>query len=266
MGAKGEVIKDKRDFHIHATFHRIGERKSDLTVESVLHRCESLELSMVGVGEHLNNSPKHPESCIRSLVHEFKSLNPNIEAYVFAEADILDRDGTVTCSSEKKRELGLDYLLGAFHTGTWRSSDRNFQAFVEEEFFRLMSMVRRCPQIDVIAHPWRAGFKWELDGKIPRWSFGLVPEDYQDQLIEAARKYNKGIEINLKNTPLDESYIRFVGKLRDAGIPMAIGSDAHEKGAIDFSLEIISFLGKLGVEDDELWSPIGFSGKSRGFE
>ena len=249
------MIEKKRDFHIHATYHRFGDRKSDMTVEKVLDQCKTLGLYMVGVGEHLDRSSKHPESCIRNLVNEFKSLNPPIDSYVFAEANVIDRVGTVTCSLDKKRDLGLDYLLGGFHTGAWNSTNQDVYAYIEEEYQRIVNMLKYSPQIDVVAHPWRAGMKWERNGSISKWSFELVPEDYQDKLIEEAYRRGKGIEINLKNTTLDEPYIRFVKKIRDSSVPLSIGSDAHKMDALGLSLDIIAFLNDVGVEDDDLWMP-----------
>ena len=249
------MIEKERDFHIHATYYKAGNRRSDMTVENVLEYCMRQNLDIIGIGEHMDQTVIHPDSCIRELIDEYRSLKPPIESFVFAEASIIDREGAVTCSAETKRDFGLDYLLGGFHFNKWHSEGKDIFAYIEEEYYRILNMVKHSPQIDVVAHPWRAGVKWEQNGSIPRWSFELVPEHYQDRLIDEALNHGKGIEINLKNTTVDESYIRFVRKIKDSGVPMSIGSDAHNKDAVGFSLEITAFLNDLGVKDKDLWMP-----------
>jgi len=61
-----------QDFHIHATAYRLGNPDPDNTVQTILKRCDDLGFAAVGVLEHLNLSAKHPVSCLRSLVQEFR--------------------------------------------------------------------------------------------------------------------------------------------------------------------------------------------------
>ena len=210
------MIEHKRDFHIHATAYRLGESRKDNTVEAVISHCMEYGLDIVGVGEHLNLSTKHPVECMRSLVQEFRTIDPPMECFVFAEVDVLDRNGKMTCSSELKRELGLDYLLGSFHTGSWDGTNSDVNGFVEEEFLRLLGMVENCPYIDIVGHPWRAGVKWERNGSIQKWSLDLVPNEYQDRLMESALKHGMAIEVNagVEEVMEDEGYVRFVLKLK----------------------------------------------------
>lgn len=251
------MIKHRRDFHIHATAHRLGNFDADNTVEAVIGHCAELGLEIVGVGEHLNLSPKHPIECIRPLVQEFREMDPPMECFVCAEVDVLDRNGKVTCSPEMKKELGLDYLLGAFHLGSWDRVNPDVHSFVEEEFFRFMGMMENCPHISIIAHPWRAGIGWERSGSIEKWSFSLVPDEYQERLIEGALKYGFAIEVNagVEEVMEDEAYIRFVMKIRDAAVSISIGSDAHKMENIAKSIRIAEFLNKLGIDDSHLWQP-----------
>ncbi|MFC1719231.1 hypothetical protein ACFL6S_36610 [Candidatus Poribacteria bacterium] len=252
------MIEHKRDFHIHATAYRLGESRKDNTVKAIITYCMELGLDIVGVGEHLNSSPKHPVECLRSLVQEFRKIDPPMECFVCAEVDVLDRNGKVSCSPELKKELGLDYLLGSFHTGSWDEVNPDINSFVEEELLRLLSMMENCPYIDIVAHPWRAGIKWERNGSIGKWSFGLVPDEYQDRLIESALKHGMAIEVNagVEEVMNDEGYARFVLKIKDAGVPIAIGSDAHQTENIKRAIHIAEFLSGLGIDDRDLWRPV----------
>ena len=251
------MIKHKRDFHIHATVYRLGNPREDNTVEAIVNHCAELGLYSVGVGEHMNLSAKHPVECMRSLAQEYRNINPPMECFVFAEVDVLDRNGKVTCSPELKRELGLDYLLGSFHTGTWDGANSDVHSFVEEEFFRLLGMIETCPHVDVVGHPWRAGIKWERDGSVGKWSFDFVPDEYQDRLIESALKHGTAMEVNagIEEAVKDEAYVRFILKLKEAGVPISIGSDAHQPKNISRSIRVAEFLDKLGVDDRHLWQP-----------
>ena len=252
------MIEHKRDFHIHATAYRLTSAREDHTVKALITCCAELGLDIVGIGEHLNLSPKHPVECMRQLVEEFRNIRSPITCFVCAEVDVLDRKGKVTCSPELKKELGLDFLLGSFHTGNWSHTNPDVHDFVEEEFFRHLGMMENCPQIDVVAHPWRAGVKWERNGSISKWSFNLVPDEYQDRLIECALKHNIAIEVNagVEEAMEDEAYIRFILKLKDLGVPIAIGSDAHEMSNLRKSLRIMEFLDGLGINDSHLWLPV----------
>jgi histidinol phosphatase-like PHP family hydrolase len=251
------VIGHKRDFHIHATAYRLANPKEDHTVEALITYCAELGLDIVGIGEHLNLSSKHPLECMKQLVEEFGNIRSTITCFVCAEVDILDRNGKVTCSPELKKELGLDFLLGSFHTGNWDHRNPDVHDFVEEEFFRHLSMMEDCPQIDVVAHPWRAGVKWERSGNIPKWSFDLVPDEYQDRLIECALKHNIAIEANagIEEAMEDGAYRHFILKLKDTGVPIAVGSDAHRMSDLRKSLHIMKFLDGLGIDDSHLWLP-----------
>ena len=249
------MIKRARDFHIHATAYRLGSPKPDHTVAAVIDRCAELGMGLMGVGEHLNGSAKHPLECLRSLVEEFRTIRPPMPCFVGAEVDVLDREGNVSCSAELKNELGLDYLLGAVHASP--EPALNVQEHVEEELLRHLGMMQNSPHVNVVAHPWVSGIRWKRDGRIPKWSFELVPEECQDRLIESALRHAVAVEVNFgAGEPVeDEAYVGFVVKLKEAGVRMAIGSDAHDMSDIPRALRAVEFLNGLGVDDEQLWQP-----------
>ena len=158
------MINAKRDFHTHATAYRDGNPKPDHTVNALINRAVDLGLSVIGVIEHLNDSPKHPTKHIEALTREFRGLRPRIECYIGAEVDIVDRSGNVTCSPGLKEELGLDYLLAAVHISSHEMS--RVEIYVEEELRRHIHAMRNCLHVDVCAHPWESGARLEKAGEL----------------------------------------------------------------------------------------------------
>jgi histidinol phosphatase-like PHP family hydrolase len=249
------MIKIKRDFHTHATAYRDGNPKADHTVSALINRAADLGLGIIGVVEHMNDSPKHPTVHIEALTREFRSLRPQIECYVGAEVDIVDRSGNVTCPPELKEKLGLDYLLAAVHMSGDELS--RAEAYVGEELRRHTNAMRNCPHIDVCAHPWESCTRLEKAGSIDRWSFDCVPVACQEELIETAIECKTAIEVNLadRTEMRDEAYIAFVKRLCDSGVMISIGSDAHDMRDMKRALVINNFLSELGIDDERLWKP-----------
>ncbi len=249
------MIRQPRDFHAHATAYRLGNLRPESTVMGVLDQGRELGLCMMGVVEHLNHAPKHPLECIRAMAREFHEITPPLPCFVGAEVDILDRNGKVTCSLDLKRELKLDYLLGSVHVSPLRFG--TIHEYVDEELQRHLAAIRNAPQIDVIAHPWGLGAKWNSEKKSPAWSFALVPGSSQDRLIEYAARHNKAIEVNIKTSAAvaDHAFADFCCKIRDAGVLIAIGSDAHALGAVSNALDVVAFLNRLDIDDSNLWHP-----------
>lgn len=249
------MINAKRDFHTHATAYRDGNPKPDHTVNALINRAVDLGLSVIGVIEHLNDSPKHPTKHIEALTREFRGLRPRIECYIGAEVDIVDRSGNVTCSPGLKEELGLDYLLAAVHISSHEMS--RVEIYVEEELRRHIHAMRNCLHVDVCAHPWESGARLEKAGSIDRWSFDYVPVAYQEELIETAIECKTAIEVNLgdRTEVRDQAYITFVKRLRNSGVMISIGSDAHDMRDMNRALVISSFLSELGIDDERLWKP-----------
>ena len=249
------MINGKRDFHIHATAHRLGNPRPDHTVAALLDRCDGLGLAVVGVLEHLNDSPKHPEECLRALVAEFREIPHPLECFVGAEVDICNSNGEVTCSPGLKAELGLDYLLGSVHLSS--NDFPKIEDHIEEELRRHIAMMESCPHVEVCAHPWTSGKQWERNGLIPDWTYDYVPPAFQEALIGAALDHGKAIEVNISDRldVGDGAYLDFVKRIVDSGVLISIGSDAHHLDVISRSLVVADLLDGLGVDDRQLWSP-----------
>ena len=244
----------RTDFHVHASYYRSEGRREEMTVSGVLRRCEEMSFEAVGVVEHLNRSPKHPLECLRALAAEAREVSSGVALFVGAELDVLDERGAVTGSEETKNELGLDYYLAAVHA--LATAAPSTEEFVEKNHRRLMGVVENCPAVDVIAHPWCAGRSLGAGGG---WSFERVPEKYRQELTEALAGSGKAFEVNTKaerDFP-DAAYRDFIRGLRDAGVKVAVGSDAHSMERVGASRVIDEFLGELGFSSGQLWTPGG---------
>lgn len=243
------------DFHIHATAYRLGNPKPDHTLRAVVDRCAQVGIEVAGVVEHLNASPRHPLSCLEALVRDFEALAPSLCIYVGAEVDILDKRGTVSCSPAIRDRLGLHYVLGAVHLGPDDLPD--IATYIEEEYYRMVGVIEHNPLIDVIAHPWGEGFRWEKAGRVERWTYALIPEQYREDLIEKAVAASKALELSFagRNRLDDKAYREFVSLARSSGVRVALGSDAHDLEGIGRTVEGTRRLEELGFGPQHLWAP-----------
>lgn len=243
------------DFHMHATAHRLGNPKPHHTVRAVIERCCELGVETAGIMEHLNASSIHPLTCLEALVAEFRSLTPPFPCYVGTEVDILDDAGSVSCGPSVRDDLGLDYMLAAVHLDPDAIPD--VTAYIEEEFRRMLGVIEHNPFVDVIAHPWGEGIRWQRAGHIESWSYAMIPDACQEAFIEKAGKHGKAIELSFsgKNTLDDDAYRRFVCLVRDAGVCITVGSDAHDLQGIERAVPAARALGELGFNKQQLWDP-----------
>ena len=220
----------------------------------IVRRCEALGYSSIGIGEHLGGA-KHPLSCLEKLVAECGSVSTSLDLFVGAEVDIQDEEITVTGARHIKEELGLDYLLGAAHgVGTGVTAS---EGYIRDHHRNLMALVRHCDFVDVIAHPWVYGHKFSGKGTMAHWCFGYIPEDIQREFVLGLADHGKAIELNRKAQKDfgDPLYRQFVNMLKDADVPIAIGSDAHRMAAVGTTAPLDAFLQEMRVGPEQIWTP-----------
>ena len=85
----------RTDFHIHATLYRAQSPREEMSVAAIVHRCEELCLSEVGILEHLNPSPRHPLECMEALAEEFRATSSDVPLSLGVEVNIEDAHGPV---------------------------------------------------------------------------------------------------------------------------------------------------------------------------
>jgi histidinol phosphatase-like PHP family hydrolase len=246
----------RTDLHIHATHYRLSGAQHDMTVANIARRLESEDYAFAGIVEHLDTNPKHPLSCLEALVAEFRSLSGPLDLYVGAELDYQGDAISIPEAPALKRSLGLDYTLGAAHgLGEGVTSAA---AYIEDHHRRLMGIVECCPYVDIVAHPWCEGVRFASRGQVERWRFELIPERYLREFIDAAIYHGKAIEVNRKALAIadDPAFKRYLGMLRETGVPITVGSDAHSMDRIDSINPLNVLLQDAGFTPECLWKPV----------
>ena len=245
----------KTDFHLHATKYRLGENWPDMTVEHIVQRCEALGYTDIGIVEHLDKSPKHPVACLEGLVAEFRTVTSAMRISVGAELDIGDVEMSVPDTSRTKERLGLDYCLASVHSIGPDVVD--IPSFVADHHRRTMLLVERYDPVDVIAHPWETGRALVRRGIADEWRFEFVPEAFLAELVDGLRTNGKAMELNAKaEAHFREAAFRdWMSKVRDAGVLVAIGSDAHRDERIGATIPQERFLREMGFGPEQLWLP-----------
>jgi len=245
----------KTDFHIHATVHRLGNPQEDMTVANLVRRCEALSYSSIGIVEHLNRSPKHPVSCLEELVKELRSVSSSLDLFVGAELDMVEEGISVPGARAIKERLGLDYFLGAVH-GVG-ADVAGAEAYIADHHRKLMALVEDCDFVDVVAHPWVYGHKFVQRGIIDDWRFATIPEEMLEEFVQALADHGKAIELNGKARKDfdDPAYRQFVRMLKDAGVAISIGSDAHRMEAVGTTSPLDDFLQRMDVPSEQIWTP-----------
>jgi len=226
-----------------------------MTVAGIVRRCAELSFDAVGVLEHLNHSPKHTLEGLKALAREARSLSSDLTLYIGAELDILDDTGAVTGSAELRDELGLDYLMAAVHGAL--KGVTSIGEFVDGYQRLLMGVAEHCDSIDVIAHPW-AGAQAVAEGDSDdEWSYARIPEHYRGELLKALSERGIALELNRRSLrDLDAPHFRdFFLQVREAGVRIAIGSDAHKMQFIGESFPLDDFLRELEFPPEQIWLP-----------
>jgi len=245
------------DMHLHATHYRLEGARDDMTVSNVVRRLEAEGYVAAGIVEHLDTNPKHPLHCLEALVAEFRSLTSPLQLFVGAELDYQQNAITIPEAPDIKRRLGLDYCLGAAHgVGEGVTSTA---AHIEDHQRRLMGIVEQCDFVDIVAHPWSEAHRYARLGQIEGWRFELIPERYLREFIDAAIHFGKAIEVNRKALAVadDPAFRRYLGMLRESGVPVTVGSDAHSMDRIDVIDPLNALLQDAGFTPDRLWRPVG---------
>jgi histidinol phosphatase-like PHP family hydrolase len=245
----------RTDLHIHATHYRLAGAQIEMTVTHIARHLEGAGYAYAGIVEHLDTNPKHPLSCLEALVAEFRSLSSPLDLYVGAELDYQGDAISIPQAQALKRRLGLDYTLAAAHglgEGVTTTA-----AYIEDHHRRLMGIVERCPYVDIVAHPWSEGARFASRGRLETWRFELIPERYLREFIDAAIHHGKAIEVNHKAlaTANDPAFKRYLGMLREAQVPVTVGSDAHSMDRIDRIAPLEALLLDAGFTPDRLWRP-----------
>ena len=194
----------KGDLHVHSKW-------SDGTssIEEIAKAAQKRGYQYVAICDHsksLRIAHGLDESRLMKQIEEIDRLNEKLKGFHIlkgSEVDILT-DGTLDLS-EKVLEK-LDFAVAAVHSG-----------FKQDKGKMTKRIIRALenPHIHVLAHP-----SGRLLGARDPYEVEI------EELMEAAKKYGKALEINayFERLDLDDIYCR---KAKEMGIRVGIGTDSH---------------------------------------
>jgi DNA polymerase (family 10) len=204
-----EVADVRGVFHNHSTY-------SDGTVslEEMALAAKRLGFEYFGIGDHsqsLTVARGMPPSVVRKQWAEIDAVNKKLTGIRIIkgiESDIL-ADGSLDYDDDLL--AGFDYVVGSVHSLFGMS---------EAEMTARVSRALAHPRLTMLGHSTgrlllkREGYKINLD-----------------EVLKAAAKHGKMIEINAQPLRLDLDWVH-VKRAKGMGIPLVINPDAHSPGEV----------------------------------
>ncbi len=242
------------DWHTHATFYRTGNPNESARIEAMLQRGADLKLERMGVGEHMNDHPSHPVACYEQLAHDLRHGDWPIPAFLAAEVDILGPDGRLSYAMGLSEQARPDYVIASVHH---MDDYADSQGYLETYQRLMMGAITADRGAQILGHPWHNANQLVERGWVSAWRFEMIPEAMLTELIDALHSHRVAIEINRRAIVSfqDPAFRAFVLRLRDAGVKVAPGSDAHNPERLDAAPLINQFLADLGFGADDVWMP-----------
>jgi DNA polymerase (family 10) len=201
----------KGDLHMHTTWSDGAE-----SIEDMVLAAQSRGYEFMAITDHskfLRIANGLTEERLRRQWEEIDRLNekyPDMHILRGIEMDILP-NGTLDFTDDFLKEL--DIVIAAIHS----SFDQT-----EEQIMNRLFTAMENPYVDIIAHPTgrligrRDGYRVDMEG-----------------LIEKARETNTALELNANPMRFDLRTDHLM-TAQDAGVPIAINTDAHKIGNLDF--------------------------------
>ena len=159
----------------------------------------------------------------------------------FAEGPA-DSPACIGITEQEIRSLGIEYVIAGVHWPLYSKPDR--ESAWQDYFHQMMQLIQN-PLVTILAHPWdsleMAAGNWYQhrdSNHIDYEALLFIPEELNNQLMNALIRYDKPAELNLSvlNSPrLPEScrkyYWNLFAQWREAGVKFTLGSDQHSAHA-----------------------------------
>lgn len=245
------------DYHIHASFYRVKAEGAipGPTAAEQQAAARAAGDKFIGILEHCNHAKHHPFHCLEELSAEYHSATfDRSDTVLGVEADLYD-DGSDACGAEGRAKLGLHYVIGSVHLSPKTYADVN--DYIQAEYTRIRNTLLHNQNVDIIGHPFGEGYRWVTAGLIPRWGFDLISKAHLSEIVELAAKAGKALEIN-RNDEEDAAYIAWLESIRQAGVLISIGSDAHTPDVCPQAATRTRFAESLGFAEEQHWKPEPF--------
>ena len=242
------------DYHIHASFYRVKKEGAGPgpTAAEQLAAARAAGTELVGIVEHCNDAPHHPFHCLEELSAEYHAPDfPRENVFLGVEADLAE-DGSDRCGPEGRAKLGLNYVIGSVHVSPVKIPD--FSAYLAYEYKRIANALKSNANVEIIGHPFGEGIRWEKAGIIPKWHWGLIPEEFLSEILRLAKESGKALEVNRCDFS-DSVYLDFLKEMKTQEILFAVGSDAHNTGGVANAAARTRVLEALGFQENCHWRP-----------
>ncbi len=194
----------KGDLHVHSKWS-----DGTASIEEIAQAAQKMGYEYIAICDHtksLKIAHGLDESRLMKQMEEIDRLNQRLKGFQIlkgSEVDIL-ADGKLDLP--EKILARLDIVVGAIHSGF-----KQDKAKMTERIVRALEN----PHLHILAHP-----SGRLLGARDPYELEI------EELMEAARKYGKVLEINAWFERLDLNDIH-CRKAKEMGIQMGIGTDAH---------------------------------------
>ncbi len=242
------------DWHVHAAFYRRGDPTESARIEPMVEEGARLGLDMMGIGEHVTASPNHPLSCFLDLACDLANASLPIPVFLGPEADIVDERGRLSLPEGLRERAGLDYVIASVHgIGEFDSLRQHLERYQR----RMIGAISADNGADILGHPWHSGKSVVANGIVPEWRFELIPQAMLEELIDALAAHGMALEINGRSIQdfQDPAYRGFVERVRERGIKVSVGSDAHAPDSLERAVHVNRFLAEMGFTRDQVWLP-----------
>ena len=206
-----DVKHIQADLHMHTTWSDGG-----YSIREMIEAARKKNYSHIVITDHsqyLKVANGLTPERLRAQIKEIRQLNdeyPDIEIFCGTEMDILP-DATLDFDDELLAEL--DFVIAAIHSSFTQS---------EEQIMERIHTAMKNPYVKMIAHP-----TGRIIGKRDGYRVNMT------QMIQWAKQYGKILELNANPYRLDLKKEHLV-EAQEAGVNIAINTDAHAIGQLDF--------------------------------
>ena len=231
LPALAEVADIRGVFHNHSTYS-----DGTASIEEMALAAKKLGLEYFGIADHsqsLTIARGLSVATVRKQWDEIDELNSRLKGVRIlkgTEVDILP-DGSLDYPDEVLE--GFDYVVGSIHT--------HF-GMPEAEMTARVCKALSHPRLTMLGHSTgrlllrREGYKINLD-----------------EVLKAAAKHGKMIEINAQPHRLDLDWIH-VKRAKTMGIPIVINPDAHSPGELAYYRFGVDVARRGWLEKDEVFN------------
>ncbi len=198
------------DLHMHSTWSDGAQ-----SIREMAERSKNMGYEYIAITDHskyLRIANGLNEERLRMQKQEIDKINNQMEGFhIFAgvEMDILP-DGSLDFEDSFLKDM--DFVIASIHSSFNQS---------EDQIMHRLNTALQNPHVDMIAHPTgrligrRSGYQVQLEN-----------------LIEGARQTGTILELNANPNRLDLSW-EWLIKAQDAGVTIAINTDAHSYPMLD---------------------------------